>query len=257
MEDIALWAFMRAKIREALCEIVCFAKMLAKALEACLYAHICRPHFLVDKHLCQCPSFPARAGTGAKQHVGWAILEQVSRKPCESPGACCRVPHFGPRTEQSRQAQWKGRMIVAAFTSRCCKLASVSDRHCHWVCKRSCSSSNDPGRVPETKGVATESRKVRERDGFLARNCVFPPMFFLSKEFGWSWRQPDVDLLGQLLHETYKTWPAFCQPERQTCSVRDWQLQFKCCICACFAWILYPLLEAGLFQPYPWTFRRL
>ena len=80
--------------------------------------HICRPRSLVDREIrstytCIVDSLPV-LGMVQINNVGWAILEQVSRKirerPAKGQGACCKVPHIAGKRK------WQGRMTVTACT---------------------------------------------------------------------------------------------------------------------------------------------
>ena len=75
-----------------------------------VHLHICRPRSLVDREIrstytCILDSLPA-LGMVQINNVGWAILEQVSRKirerPAKGQGACCKVPHIAGKRK------WQG-----------------------------------------------------------------------------------------------------------------------------------------------------
>ena len=83
-----------------------------------VHLHICRPRSLVDREIrstytCSIDFLPV-LGMVQINNVGWAILEQVSRKTGERPakgqGACCKVPRIAGKRK------WQGRMTVTART---------------------------------------------------------------------------------------------------------------------------------------------
>ena len=74
------------------------------------------------QHLYLCPWLFASARNGAKQHIGWAIIEQVWRKirerQAKTRGACGKALRIGPGTEQSWQAQVERTNDSDCFASR-------------------------------------------------------------------------------------------------------------------------------------------
>ena len=81
-----------------------------------MHLHICRPRSLVEREIrstytCIIDSLPV-LGLVQINNVGWAILEQVSRKirerSAKGQGACCKVPHI------ASNRKWQGRTTVTA-----------------------------------------------------------------------------------------------------------------------------------------------
>ena len=83
-----------------------------------VHLHICRPRSLVDREIRRTYTFIIDSlpvlGMVQINHVGWAILGQVSRKirerPAKGQGACCKVPRIASKRK------WQGRMTVTACT---------------------------------------------------------------------------------------------------------------------------------------------
>ena len=128
-----------------------------------MHLHICRPRSLVEREIrstytCIIDSLPV-LGLVQTNNVGWAILEQVSRKirerPAKDQGACCKVP------------RWQGRL--PALDTTCCTQVNCDYR----VCKHNCSSHNGSRAHAANKRAWRWSRERFAKETFFLAKMAF------------------------------------------------------------------------------------